>query len=70
MADAAELANRFAYHAATTPERRDEHERVRDACGELAAKLNAWLPEGREKSVSFTKLEEVMFFANAGIARQ
>jgi hypothetical protein len=70
MADAAELANRFAFHAATTQERRDEHERVRDAAGDLAAKLNDWLPEGREKSLAFTHLEQVMFWANAGIARQ
>ncbi|MET8648427.1 Acb2/Tad1 domain-containing protein [Nocardia aurea] len=70
MADPAELANRFAFHAAQTQERRDEHERVRDAVGELAVKLNEWLPEGREKSVVFTNLEQAMFWANAGIARQ
>lgn len=70
MPDPAELANRFAFHAATATERRDEHERVRAAAGELAAKLNEWLPEGREKALVFTHLEEVMFWSNAGIARQ
>lgn len=70
MADPAELANRFAFHAATTQERRDEHERVHEAAGGLAAKLNEWLPEGREKALAFTHLEEVMYWSNAGIARQ
>lgn len=65
-----ELADRFTYHPATTPERRDEHDHIRTACGELAAMLNARLPEGRETALAFTNLEQVMFWANAAIARQ
>lgn len=70
MADPADLDRRFAYHPASTQERRDDHESVRDACRDLARHLNEVLPEGREKALAFTKLEETMFWANAGVARQ
>jgi hypothetical protein len=65
-----DLDNRFNFHPAATAERRDAHERVRDLCGELAHELNNLLPDGREKSVVVTRLEEVMFWANASLARQ
>lgn len=64
-----DIVNRFAFHPATTAEKRDEHASVRQACRQLADKLNSDLPEGREKSLAVTKLEEVMFWANAAIAR-
>lgn len=65
-----DIANRFAFHPATTQEKRDEHTSIRQTCRRLADELNERLPEGREKSVAITKLEEVMFWANAAIARQ
>ncbi|MGW4728839.1 Acb2/Tad1 domain-containing protein [Streptomyces shenzhenensis] len=64
-----DIAHRFAFHAATTQEKRDEHTSVRQACRRLADELNERLPEGREKALVVTKLEEVMFWANAAIAR-
>lgn len=64
-----DIEHRFAFHAATTQEKRDEHTSVRQQCRRLADSLNEVLPEGREKSVAITKLEEVMFWANAAIAR-
>jgi hypothetical protein len=39
------------------------------ASRQLADALNESLPEGREKAVVMTKLEEVMFWANAAVAR-
>lgn len=64
-----DIEHRFAFHAATTDEKRDAHTSVRQQCRQLADSLNAQLPEGREKAVVMTKLEEVMFWANAALAR-
>lgn len=65
-----DIDNRFRFHAATTEEKRDAHTSVRQACRRLADYLNDRLPEGREKALSVTKLEEAMFWANAALARQ
>ncbi|WP_326728955.1 hypothetical protein [Streptomyces phaeochromogenes] len=64
-----DIAHRFAFHAATTQEKRDEHTSVRQSCRRLADEMNERLPEGREKALVITKLEEVMFWANAATAR-
>lgn len=60
---------RFDYHPPSNPGVRQAHENVRFGCKNLANYLNGHLPEGREKSLAITKLEEVMFWANAAIAR-
>ncbi|GAB3376274.1 Acb2/Tad1 domain-containing protein [Amycolatopsis echigonensis] len=66
---AEDIANRFDFHAATTEEKRNEHTSVRQACRRLTDELNERVPDGREKSLAITHLEEVMFWANAAIAR-
>ena len=60
--------NDFAHHAPTDgqPER---YERIRGACNQLALLLNTNCPPSRELSLAMTKLEEVVFWANAAIAR-
>jgi hypothetical protein len=68
--DRTELVNRFKYHPAVTTDRQNEHNVVRTECLYLARSLNDLVPEGREKALAMTKLEEVMFWANAAIARQ
>jgi hypothetical protein len=65
----ADVEHRFAFHPATTEEKRAEHGSVRAACKELAHKFDRDLPPGREKALAATKLEEAMFWANAAIAR-
>lgn len=65
----ADIDNRFDFHPATTEEKRAEHGSVREACKQLAHKFDRDLPPGREKALAVTKLEEAMFWANAGIAR-
>lgn len=68
--DKADLDRRFAYHPAETEEKRDAHAKVRGMCGNLAWELNELLPEGREKSLAITHLEETMMWSNAALARQ
>lgn len=68
--DTKDLENRFAFHPATTEKRRESHEHVREAALNLAKFLNDVVPEGREKSLAITHLEETMFWSNAAIARQ
>jgi len=58
----------FGYHS-PNPERGAQHDAMRKAVLELAIVVNNTLPECREKSLAITKLEEAMFWANAGIAR-
>ncbi|MEU0912146.1 Acb2/Tad1 domain-containing protein [Streptomyces althioticus] len=64
-----DIEHRFAFHAASRQEKRDEHTSARQGCRRLADHLNELLPEGREKALAITKLEEVMFWSNAAIAR-
>ena len=66
--DQAETSRRFT-HYPPDAERAKGHEIVRGTLGSLANWLAVVLPEGREKSQAITKLEEVMFWANAAIAR-
>lgn len=65
----ADLENRFAYHAPKNDVVVAKHSGVREHCLELAKFINEVAPESREKSLAITKLEEVMFWANAAIAR-
>jgi hypothetical protein len=65
-----DLENRFNFHPATDPEVGQRHQNVRNRCLHLATELSKVVPPGREKTLMITKIEEVMFWANAGIARE
>lgn len=67
--DIKDLENRFSFHPATDDEKRNAHSSIRMACFELSLTINNALPEGREKDLAITHLEEVMFWGNAGLAR-
>lgn len=64
-----ELQNRFEWHTPQDAETAKAHSNVRHLCLDLAIALNNVVPEGREKALAITKLEEVMMWSNAGIAR-
>lgn len=65
-----DVRDRFEYHPPQSEERVKEHERAREAVRQAAVEIYYTLPEGREKSLALTKLEEALFWANASIARQ
>jgi hypothetical protein len=67
--DPVELEHRFAFHPANTTERQDAHQLVRRTCHRAAQNIEGLCPDGREKSLAITKLEEAMMWANAAIAR-
>ena len=67
--DRDDLESRFAYHAPPNEATKDAHAQVRAWCRRLAMDLNELLPEGRNKSLAMTALEEVMMRSNAAIAR-
>ncbi len=67
--DYVDLENRFAYHKPKNEQTTRNHDLVRNLCQDLAEELNEVVPEGREKSLAITHLEQVMMWANAGIAR-
>jgi len=63
-----DLNNRFIYHKPDA-EKILKHERVRAASLDLVLIIDQLVPDGREKSLAFTKIEEATFWSNAGIAR-
>lgn len=69
MTTNAELAHRFRYHPPKDDTTAGAHQWIRDAMLVAAIHVNDNCPEGREKALAFTKLEEAMFWANAAIAR-
>lgn len=68
MLDDNELRNRFTYHPPTlgTLER---YEESRNLGAGFASWINSNVPDSREKSIALTKIDEVVMWANAGIAR-
>lgn len=63
-----EIERRFAYHEAG-PFGRANMDNLRNRCRLLAKQINSAVPDNRERAIALTKLEEVMFWANAGISR-
>jgi hypothetical protein len=66
--DSADLVNRFTYHY-PKPGQAEDYEFLRDMAHEFSSAIDDIVPEGREKSLAITKLEEAVSWANAGIAR-
>lgn len=66
--DNKDLFNRFTYHPSSEGQPK-KYEQLREKGLDLALLINELCPESREKSSAITKLEEVVFWANASIAR-
>jgi hypothetical protein len=67
--DKNEIKNNFTYHKPTE----DMESCIKDLrylFEELAEHINIYVPEGREKALAITKIEEAMMWANAGIVRK
>lgn len=65
-----ELEDRFKYHPADTEQKQNLHQNARQACRDFAVFIDTNVPEGREKALAMTHLEEASFWINAAIARK
>jgi hypothetical protein len=63
-----DLVNRFTYHAPKEGQP-EMYSVLRSSALNLSIVINELCPDSREKSLAITKLEEVVFWANASIAR-
>ncbi|MFW6002225.1 MAG: DUF7681 family protein [archaeon] len=64
-----EIQLRFTYHK-PTEKKIEDYGTIRSSAENFANRLNQLCPESREKSLAITKLEEVVMWANASIARR
>lgn len=67
--DPAEIAQRFQFHPRDADNQEPPHDTLRQLACEYGHALNELLPDGREKSTALTKLEESVFWADAGLDR-
>lgn len=68
MLDLEELDKRFTYHKPKDGQP-EKYKFLRGQAKELADNINQECPDSREKSVALARLDEVVFWANAAIAR-
>jgi len=64
-----EIERRFNYHPPRNAETIRAHEDVCDMAKNYAYVIDLCCPDGREKSLALTHLEEVVMWTNAAIAR-
>ena len=64
-----EINNRTKWHPPKDQSVAEVHANIRRVINETISNFNNNVPEGREKDLAITKLEEAMMWANAGIAR-
>lgn len=64
-----DMINRFKWHTPKNEATANAHGAIRDECLRMSSYLAKYVPPGRELSLALIHLEEVMMWANAGIAR-
>lgn len=68
MSNVSRIKNDFTYHP-PTPESIPKFKYIRESAELMARLFDHLVPDGREKSLALTKIEEAVFWGNAGIAR-
>lgn len=63
-----QIEKAFTYYP-PKPGQPERYVNIRDKAKELALLIDDYVPDSREKSVAMTNLEQVVMWANAGIAR-
>jgi hypothetical protein len=63
-----DLKKRFTYHP-SGDDKQKKFETIRAKFIEIAELIDGLAPDGREKALSITNLEQAQFWANASIAR-
>jgi hypothetical protein len=67
--DTTDLSRRFSLHK-VDEKTQLKMESILEHAWRLASVIETHTPDGREKSLAMTKLEEVVFWAVAGMARE
>lgn len=68
MIEQKDIDNRFTYHP-PSENKATKHVMIRESGKTLTEIINEHVPDGREKSLAITKIEEAVMWANAGLAR-
>ena len=63
-----DIEKNFSYHA-PKDDQPERYEKIRHKAKMLAAYINEYCSDSREKSLAMTKIEEAVMWANASIAR-
>lgn len=63
-----QIENAFTYHAPKDGQP-EKYQAIREKAKELAYLIDELVPDGREKALAQTNLEQAVMWANAGIAR-
>jgi hypothetical protein len=66
--DEQDLVRRFTYHP-PSGDQPDRYEKIRGRGLDLARLVDGLVPDGREKALAITAIEQAVMWANAGIAR-
>lgn len=65
-----EIDHRFTYHPPEGKAQVQKYTELRAGARGFAKLVNKHCPDGREKSLAITKIEEAVMWANASVARE